>query len=152
MGWQTLYENLWDEGHHSIELWVDFKLIVTDLTLPISTAFDQAASWPRWQDPTCRENLPPRLRAADVPFGMQTNKKKKKKKVFLLAPAGPPIQLLPFRPFGFSFLQPLWHWLTWIERSPIRGLGTTWTCTHPPPSKPRLLLGAPGGNAHCLKS
>lgn len=68
---------------------MDFRLIVTDLTLPISTVF---AGLNLSREPSSR------LPAADVPFGTQTNKK-----VFLLAPAGPPIQLLPFRPFGFSF-------------------------------------------------
>lgn len=139
MGWQTLYEK--KAPHHSTELWVDFKLIVTDLTLPISTAFDQAAQWPRWQDPTCRENLPPRLRAADVPFGTQTNKKKKKSVSTCTGGptySAPPIQAL----WLFLFTAPVTlSEMNWKITNQRPGYDTD---MHPPtPIKTPSLVGSP---------
>lgn len=87
--------------YSSKSLHVDFRIIMTDLTLPISTVFDQATVWPRWRDSTRHENPPPVCQQQMCPLGH-----KQIKKVFLLARAGPPIQLLPFRPFGFSFTAP----------------------------------------------
>lgn len=81
------------------------RLTITVIVLSVDgrlkTAFNQATLWQRWlvslwEASSC-------LSAADVPFGTQTNKK-----LSLPGRLCPPIQLLPFRAFGFlSFTAPV---------------------------------------------